>query len=168
MNVVIVGDMELDTQAYRQLVLKIVDDLKSKYRDLVIVSAACDKGIGHFVRERCLGKKESPDVAFVEINIHVWVRLAKARLAQVYVSRNATLVELGDEFHIITHGEKVNHISDLAQRVRDKGLPLSLYMPDQSEQSGIRKLVYNAIATRGTNLGSQGTVSSSDLKSQLE
>src|ERR1035441_4303751 len=117
MFAVIVGDMSLDKPADRQRVFDLIDELQRKYADLVIVSAGCDRGIGRFVKERCIKGKR--DVGFIEYAVYPWASMSSVRLAQVYIAKNATLVEVGEEFHVfVSAGREHGHIQDLVERVR--------------------------------------------------
>ena len=128
MFAVIVGDMSLDRPEHRQQVFELVDSLSHKYADLVIVSAGCDRGIGRFVRERCIKGKR--DVGFVEYAVYPWASMSSVRLAQVYIAKNATLVEVGEEFHVfVAAGREHGHIQDLVERVKSAKHqpPLTIY-----------------------------------------
>ena len=128
MFAVIVGDMSLDRPEHRQRVFDLIDSLQRKYADLVVVSAGCDRGIGRFVRERCIKGKR--DVGFVEYAVYPWASMSSVRLAQVYIAKNATLLEVGEEFHVFTvAGREHGHIQDLIERVKSAKHqpPLTIY-----------------------------------------
>src|ERR1039458_4214766 len=109
--------MSLDRPEHRQQVFELVDSLSHKYADLLIVSGGCDGGMGRFVRERCIKGKR--DVGFVEYAVYPWASMSSVRLAQVYIAKNATLLEVGEEFHVfVSAGREHGHIQDLVERVR--------------------------------------------------
>jgi hypothetical protein len=162
MFAVIMGDLDRDTREDKEQVLALLEELKSQFSDLTIISGACKSGIGYFVRERCIQNKNNPDLGFVEYDIKPWTRLNEARLAQVFMSRNPGLIEIGEIFHILTSGKKTGHIPDLINRVRKRGLPLAIHYPDGS----IVKENYPEVGS--DFLKHKQSIKSSDLKAQLE
>lgn len=118
MFVVIIGDITLGSDQHRLQVHNLIDDLKQKYTDLIIVTSGCEKGIGRFVRERCVNNQR--DVGFVEIAIYPWATMSSSRLAKVYLCKNASLLEIGEEFHIFAAGgPQHSYIRDLITRVQE-------------------------------------------------
>lgn len=162
MIAVVVGDIDRSSNDDRISVLSVMDELRNTYRDLTIVSAACERGIGHIVRSRCLKNKDNPEFGFVEVDIKPWARLSKARLTQIYTARNATLLELGEEFHIFSTGWTQGHIADLIKRVKDKNLPLVIY-----HRNGTNYYFNIDQKVKKNNMASE-TLKSTDLKSELE
>lgn len=163
MFVVIMGDLNRDTQEDKDYVLSLLDKIKSQYSDLTIISGACKSGIGFFVRERCIRNKSNPDFGFVEFDIKPWTILSEARLAQVFMSRNPALVEIGEVFHILPlSGKTTGHIPDLINRVKKSGLPLAIH----HRNGNIEQINYQIVSeVRAIN---NQTLNSSDLKEQLE
>lgn len=53
--------------------------------------------------------------------------LVRTQTAQLYLARNATLVELGEEFHIFDVAEKRSSVKDLIQRLQKTRLPFHLW-----------------------------------------
>ena len=165
MYTVLVGDLNLDSPAYQKLVESLIAALKARYSDLVIISAACENGIGKFVRDRCISNKSNADVSFVEISLHVWARLERSKLAQVYMGRNASLLELGDEFYIISNGKRTGHIADLITRVRGGKAPLALF----SSTSLSEKVQYfNGMQPLDNECSVRDAMQSSSIKGLLE
>lgn len=163
MFIVVMGDLDRDTLEDKNQVLALLEELKSQFADLVIISGACKSGIGYFVRERCIKNKNNPDFAFVEYDIKPWTRLSEARLAQVFMSRNPGLIEIGEIFHVLPSGKKSGHIPDLIQRVRKKGLPLAIHHQDgKVEKENYPLVEANANAKEKTSF------KSNELKSYLE
>jgi hypothetical protein len=61
------------------------------------VSVGCDKGIGKFVREFCITNK----IIFAENRMKLeGDNIPRSVFVQVFLARNASLLELGDEFYI--------------------------------------------------------------------
>lgn len=162
MFVVIMGDLDRDTQEDKDYVMSLLDSLKSEYSDLTIISGACKSGIGFFVRDRCIRDKKNPDFGFVEYDIKPWTRLSEARLAQVFMSRNPALLEIGEIFHILPSGRTTGHIPDLISRVKKAGMPLVIHHLN-GEVEKINYTTNNEIKKCRT-----GSLASGDLKSQLE
>ena len=162
MFVVIIGDLDRDTGDDKKQVLSLLEELKSQYSDLVIISGACKSGIGQFVRDRCIQNRNNPDLAFVEYDIKPWTRLSEARLAQVFISRNPALLEIGEIFHIFPSGRKTGHVPDLIQRVKKLNVPLAIHYLNGK----IEKFNYPEVEV-GTQKKNE-SIRSSNLKDQLE
>jgi hypothetical protein len=162
MIAVVVGDIDRSSKDDRTEVLFVMEELRNTYRDLTIVSAACERGVGHIVRSHCLKNPKNPEFGFVEVDIKPWARLSKPRLTQIYTARNATLLEIGEEFHIFTSGWTQGHVADLIKRVKDKNLPLVIY-----HRNGTKDY-FNLSQGRWKNDLSTDTLKSTDLKSELE
>lgn len=128
MFVVIVGDMTLQSSQYNQQVNDLIDSLKDKYTDLIVVTSGCgDPGIGRFVRERCINDKR---IGFVEFAIYPWATMSSSRLAKVYLCKNAALLEIGEEFHVFAAGgPQHSYIRDLISRVKsaEHKPPITVY-----------------------------------------
>lgn len=164
MFVVIVGDIDRDSIEDKNQVLSLIERLKNTYSDLIIISAACEKGIGKFVIDRCVQDKNNIDVGFVEYQVKPWIRLSAARLAHVYISRNPSLIEVGEEFHIYSSGKKQGYIADLISRLKKTNLPTMVYDFDGNVT------IYPEGYKPPKELGQEKGISirSSDLKSHLE
>lgn len=162
MIVVVVGDLELNSPKDKEYVLSLMEELKSRYSDLTIVSSACEKGTGYFVRERCITNRVNPDFGFIELSIRVWTILSRAKLAQVYMSRNPALNEIGEIFHIFKSDKEIGHISDLIIRVKNANKPLAIHYQDG------RRELFNYPTIHDSSKTSATSIQSADLKSQLE
>lgn len=118
MFAVVVGDMSLDSEHDRERVFGLIEKLKTKYADLVIVSSLSDRGVGKFVRDRCI-KQQKRDIAYVEIAVYPWANMPSSRMAQTYLCRNASLMEIGEEFHVfLGDGRDFGWVQDLLSRIK--------------------------------------------------
>ena len=116
MFVIVVGARERKTPADESQVCEVLSRLKTKYgATMVVTSAACDQGIGSFVKKKCLGN--STDFRFLEITQRIYADLPRSRMIQVFIARNAVLAELGDEFHIFVDPDHHGTMEDLMQRI---------------------------------------------------
>jgi len=161
MFVVIMGDLKRNTEEDKQQVFDLLEELKTTYSDLTIVSGACKDGIGSFVRNRCIADPKKLEFSFVEIDIRVWAKLAQATLSKVYMSRNPSLVYIGDVFHVFPYGGDKGHIPDLIELVKAAHLPLVVHHRSGKIES------FNAIEKSESKKNSE-TVISNTLKDQLE
>ena len=164
MFVVVIGDLDRQTEEDENQVLDLMEELKNSYSDLIIVSAACKKGIGLFVKQRCLKNKNNPEFGFVEYDVKVWTPLDEARLAKAYISRNPSLIEIGEVFHIFTSGKEKGHIPDLIDKVKNRKLPLVVH-----NREGSRSFFnYAARELASTRSSSADSISSNQLKDLLK
>jgi hypothetical protein len=134
MNAVIVGDWSLSEERYLKIVPSLLQVLSTKYPDLVIYSAGCDRSIGKIVKNACLSLKTGTQLYdFVEISAKVFSRapLSKATLSEIWRGRSAALAEVGDEFHLFLGAGRNGVIQDLRARVVGKGMPFALYAHDE-------------------------------------
>lgn len=134
MNVVICGDRlrEGDPALDIQLTNALVNHLKVKYADLQIITTNTDRGVGKYLRNRCgpPGKHQKyGEVDFTEIAIKIFLRYpTKQALNTRWRAKNATLLELGEEFHLCPmDGGRDTQVWDLLNRVKKAGLPYALY-----------------------------------------
>lgn len=141
MNVVIVGARFRNEQSDIKLVNDLIDGLKAMYPNLFIITTGVDRGIGKLIKNRLMPPtpSEEPEVHFLDITYRIFAKdRPKAFYAKLYLSRNKALVDAGEEFHVLTDGEKVGHTQDLIELVTEAGLPLSIYWPN--EQTGPKLL----------------------------
>jgi hypothetical protein len=134
MIAVIVGDLDRESAEDKVAVVSLMNKLKNKYRDLTIVSAACERGIGSIVRNRCLDK-DNKDFSFIELGIRVWKITDKDKLSKIYSTRNATLQELGEIFFVFSSGWRLGHISDLLDRLKKNESPLVVYDKEMKKET---------------------------------
>jgi hypothetical protein len=59
MCVVVVGGREWTGEKGLSQIHELLDGLKEKYSGMIVVTNSTDKGVGKFVRERCLGDEIS-------------------------------------------------------------------------------------------------------------
>jgi len=163
MIVVVVGDLDRDSENDQSQVLELLSELKIRYSDLLIVSAACDMGIGKIVRNKCIANKNNPEFAFVEISIKPWSTMSPAKLSQIYMCKNPALVEIGEVFHIFSSGKTRGHTFDLLNRIHKSKRPLTIH-----DKTG-KVTYYNYQTITENKVIKQGqTIQSSNLKDFLE
>ncbi len=140
MNVIIIGARKRSELQDEPLVNKLVDTLIEKYPQLKVISTSCDRGVGKIIKNKCLplGEKNPKAIfRFIEISLRIYLlpgeELTKSEFAQAFMARNATLNELGDEFHIMVDGEPRGTMADLLRRVKERGAPYSIYRPGEKE-----------------------------------
>jgi hypothetical protein len=132
MKVVVMGAWNRDEVADIQLVGQLLDSLVVRYGDqLIIVTAGCDRGVGKLVKNRAMPQNkgaEQGEFAFIEVSTRIFIQDAsKSTLAGIFIARNATLVELGEEFHLFLGRESKGAMQDLVERVERSGIPFALY-----------------------------------------
>lgn len=134
MNVVIVGARRRSEAEDEPLVYKILGEAIDKYPQLKVISTSCDRGVGKIIKNKCLPlgeKNPKPFFRFIEVTVRIYLldgeELTKSEFASIFIARNATLVELGDEFHLLVDGEPKGMMADLLQRVKQRGAPYAVY-----------------------------------------
>lgn len=140
MNCVIIGARKRSELQDEPLVHKLINSLIGKYPQLKVVSTSCDRGVGKIVKNKCLPLGEKNPKAtfrFIEVSLRIYLlpgeELTKSEFAQAFMARNATLNELGDEFHIMVDGEPRGTMADLLRRVKERGAPYAIYRPGEME-----------------------------------
>lgn len=131
MHVVIFGARNRQVDGDYELVNKLIDQLKSKYAKLDIISGGCDRGIGKYVKNRCRPKElgqHQGEVQFFDVDVHIYADdLSKAHLGELWRARNAMFYEYGEEFHIFTDDQKSGIPQDLIARCAAGGRPYAVY-----------------------------------------
>jgi hypothetical protein len=135
MNIVIVGAKERDTPADRELVNELLDELHKKYPGMLVVTMATHMGIGKFVHEKCLERtpgKNEHKFQLCEVDTRILAKyLSKSEVAEIYLSRNATLFELGNMFYYFASASRRGTIEELLDnRVIPSGRPFKVFLPD--------------------------------------
>lgn len=140
MHVVIIGARKRSELQDEPLVHALIENLIDKYPQLKVISTSCDRGVGKIVKNKCLPLGEKNPKAtfrFIEISLRIYLlegeELTKSEFAQAFMARNATLNELGDEFHIMVDGEPRGTMADLLRRVRERAAPYAIYRPGEKE-----------------------------------
>ena len=97
---------------------KLVSRLKQTYKNgLSIVSVGCDDGIGLMTRAVCTQQR----IYFTEISclFSAEKNRAPSEYAKFYTSRNASIVEVADEFYLLkADKEERGVVDDLEKRLR--------------------------------------------------
>jgi hypothetical protein len=121
-----------------KLVHQIIDHVKEKYSTLVIVVSSCDKGVGRIVKVR--NKKKQPDARkyefdMIELHMSHYLQheLPRPEFTAHWNAVNATLVELGDEFHLLTEEWPKGTMMDLIKRIVASGGRYATYKPSESD-----------------------------------
>jgi hypothetical protein len=132
MKVVIVGGHSRDELKDKPLVDKIVDDVQERYPKLMIVTKSGDKGIGKIIYERNKASQAAnrqPEFDMMEFNVRHMLRheLPKHEFLSHFNLLNAALLEVGDEFHILTDNQPVGSTKDILERVKAAGIPYVVY-----------------------------------------
>lgn len=134
MQICIVGARKRSERQDEPLINKLVDGLIEKYPKLKVISAGCDRGVGKIIKTKCLPLGEKHPKArfrFIEITVRIYLlpgeELTKSEFAALFIARNATLDELGDEFHLLVENEPRGMMADLLQRVKRRGAPVAVY-----------------------------------------
>ncbi len=137
-KVVIVGDRSRESSKDQELVNKIIDRCKELYPKLRVVTKGCDRGVGKFIKNRFTSKTthRPQEVDWIE----VWLQhhlvdedIPKMEFSSDYDALNAVLVEIGDEFHILSEESPRGVTMNLLRRVLDSNRPYALYKPKDTE-----------------------------------
>lgn len=167
MYVVLMGARERDEAGDEKLVNGLLNHLKKLYGSaLVVVSAATDRGVGKYVKDRCLQDKEV--FKFIDVSTKIFGELPKARLAQVFKARNATLLELGNHFYIFDTKAGKGITEDLVTRVTNAGFPCYVFKPGQTVPTEVKRIPkdYGTLASSqdASALQTESTTTSPDVE----
>lgn len=91
---------------------------------MIVVTKDGSKGVGKLVYERCnRNLAQGPDFDMMEFNLrHVLQHeLPRHEFLSHFAFLNAALVEIGDEFHIITESHPSGVMKDLIERLQGLG-----------------------------------------------
>lgn len=136
MRVVILGGRDRRERDDYIIVNKLLDELKQKYTNLLVITAGCDRGVGKIINNRLMPpvKGQPPEIDYVECSMRPTVGrdLAKTEMSSLFLARNAALAELGDEFHLFTEQRQMGIVEDLRQRCELQGKPHAIYQPEAS------------------------------------
>lgn len=138
MRIAIVGGRGRSELSDTALVNQIVDFCIERHSNVIFIVASCDKGVGRIVKSRNLDKHRPNQYEFNMIEIQMRHYLASGELPRVeftshWNSLNAAIVELGDEFHILTAEFPKGVTQDLLRRVKEAGRRVALYKPSESK-----------------------------------
>ena len=138
MKIVIAGDRGMEGKQSVDLVYSIIDMCKEKYPKLRIVTKGTDRGIGKIIRTRLLDPttRQPRELDWTE----VWIQhhlvngdLSKIEFSSDYDSLNSALVEMGDEFHILSEEKPRGVTINLLRRILAANRPYALYKPSDLE-----------------------------------
>src|SRR5580692_6348754 len=106
-KVVIVGDRSRESPQDVVLVNTILDYCKEKYPKLRVVTKGVDRGVGKMIKTRLTDPitRRPREIDWMEVNLQhhlIGEDIPKMEFSSDYDALNAVLVELGDEFHILS------------------------------------------------------------------
>lgn len=138
MKVVIVGDRSRESIQDCHLVNLIIDQCKDKYPKLRIITKGCDRGVGKFIKNRLtdIESRRPKEIDWTEVSLQhhlVGEDLPKMEFSSDYDALNSVLLELGDEFHILSEEKPRGVTMNLLRRVMQNNRPYSLYKPRDKE-----------------------------------
>ena len=136
MRVVIVGARTRNETTDTGLVNQIIDTIKEKYSTLIVVVSSCDRGVGRIIRSRNLTYKETNgsyefDLMEIDIKHYLNMELPRTEFTSHWNALNSLLIELGDEFHILTEDIPRGSISNLLTKVKENGRRYATYKPSE-------------------------------------
>lgn len=117
--------------------------------DLTVISISCDTSFGRDVKVYC----EERGIKFIEFVVYFNGPREKDEYMAAYVARHASLLEIGDEFHIAVSQNRQALVEDLVQRVKSSQKPFALYS-DKNEviDGGGWEAIQEAAAVNGRGL----------------
>jgi hypothetical protein len=134
MKVVIVGDRSRESPQDVVLVNSIIDHCNQKYPKLRIVTKGVDRGVGKMIKTRLTDpeSRRPREIDWMEVGLQhhlIGEDIPKMEFSADYDALNSVLIELGDEFHILTEERPRGVTMNLLRRVQENNLPFSLYKP---------------------------------------
>lgn len=137
MRVVVMGGRDRREKDDYKLVNELLDSLKKKYPVLLIVTTGCDRGVGKIINNRLMPKVKhgKPEIAYLEWSFRIEVEreLPKLETTAIFLSKNATLVEFGDEFHLFVEERPIGVAEDLRSRCELLQKPYATYTMGNNE-----------------------------------
>ena len=138
MEVVIVGDRSRELPQDNVLVNQIIDECKSKYPKLRIITKGCDRGVGKMIKVRLTDpvSRRPREIDWLEVSLQhhlVDEDLPKMEFSSDYDALNSVLVELGDEFHILSEDRPRGVTMNLLRRVMNQNRQYALYKPQDTK-----------------------------------
>lgn len=136
MKVVIVWDRNRESAADLTLVHSILDQCKEQYSKVRIIIKGTDRGIGKSIKTRLTDPttKRPNEMDWTEVSLtHHLVsgELPKLEFTADYDALNSVLVELGDEFHILTEDRPRGVTMNLLRRVIEAHRSYALYKQNE-------------------------------------
>ncbi len=117
MNVVIVGARERkESDEDKKRVEELLKGLREQYkRQLQVISVGADKGVGKYVRDFCISNK----IIFAEVRIKLEGEdIPRGFFAQMFMSRNMSLLDVADEYYIFTGPNQTGIIEAIIEPAR--------------------------------------------------
>jgi hypothetical protein len=134
-RVVIVGARNRSEMVDAKLVNEIIDDCVARFSNLIIVVSSCDKGVGRIVKSRNIDphmpNKFEFDMIEIQMRHYLKQELPRQEFTSHWNALNSVLVELGDEFHLLTEEYPKGAIMDLLRRVKVNNRPYAVYKPSE-------------------------------------
>lgn len=134
MKIVVAGPRDRRERMYQKLVNEIIESCKERYSKLLIITKSCDQGVGKIIRGICLDEDSRHprfDMAEVSIRHHLTQELTQSEFISNFDSLNSTLVELGDEFHLIMDDIPKGSMYNLLKRVIEIDAPYAMYLQEE-------------------------------------
>lgn len=132
MVIVIVGAKDRTGPQEQADVNQLIELCAAAYPGCLFVTMLTqDESVGKFVREKCAERDSRGNYRFklVEANLRVYAsNLSKSEVSQIYISRNATVFELGNVFYYFAGNSRRGTMEDLVQRVEKAGMPLKIFL----------------------------------------
>jgi hypothetical protein len=133
-KVVIVGDRSRESPQDVILVNTIMDYCKEKYPKLRVVTKGVDRGVGKMIKTRLTDPvtRRPREIDWMEVSLQhhlIGEDIPKMEFSSDYDALNSVLLELGDEFHILSEERPRGVTMNLLRRVQEGNLPFSLYKP---------------------------------------
>jgi hypothetical protein len=91
--------------------------------DLNVISISCDVGFGKDLKAYC----EERGIKFLEFVVYFNGPRSKPEYAAAYNARHASLLEIGEEFHVITSRNRQSNVEDIIDRLRLTKKPYAIY-----------------------------------------
>lgn len=164
MRVVIAGARGRREQEDKPVINALLDNLRRKYSHLLVITTACDRGIGKLVKNKCLPKQfgGKPIIDFVEFSMRIYVEdMSANEFSTLFNSKNRTLVDVGEEFHLFMgYNEQRGVMGNLLQEVVKRGLPYAKYGPNDKEVKEVGVIPISPLEQQSIAGGTQGPLHS--------
>ncbi len=135
MRVVIVGARERETDEDRRLVEELVDKIAATNFDVIFICTnSWNKGVGQFVRTKCLEKDDRSQFKYqvVIFDVRAYTsRRSPAEMADFYIARDESLFVIADALYYLAGHDRKGTAEDLVAKMQAAGRPVKILAPGE-------------------------------------
>lgn len=132
MRVAIIGAKDRETKDDQKLVDELIDRVAAAAFDVRFVCTnSWQVGIGQFVRTKCTEKENGVfkhQVIIFDVRTYTH-HLSRQEMAEVYLARNAAILQYADVLYYFSGDERKGTAEDLCEKMQAAGRPVKVFAP---------------------------------------